>query len=102
MHPYSRFAVSLVLALTIWSPMGLNVVRGRTDTARALIGYVLAYVIARICVGGFDRLVRGYRASMAAAADAAAPDPDPDVVDAEIDEGRPTRRPADAGNPAMS
>ena len=98
MHPYSRFAVSLVLALTIWSPMGLNVVRGRTDTARALIGYVLAYVIARICVGGFDRLVRGYRASLAAAAAAAAPDPD--VVDAEIDEGRPSRRQPGVANSA--
>lgn len=92
MHPYSRFAVSLVLALTIWSPMGLNVVRGRTDTARALIGYVLAYVIARICVGGFDRLVRGYRASIAVV------EPDPDVVDAEIDEGRPSRRQPDVAD----
>jgi hypothetical protein len=52
----------MVLALTLWSPVALAVVDGRSDAARGLVWYAVAVVVAKFAVGGFDRLVRGYRA----------------------------------------
>lgn len=63
MHPFSRLTVVVLLALTIWSPVGMGVMQGRTDAVRGLLCYALALLVAKVAVAGFDGLVRRYRSS---------------------------------------
>jgi hypothetical protein len=62
MHPFSRLALSVGLALAMWAPTGRDVIAGHASPSRALVMYAAALFLARFCVEGFDLLVRRYRA----------------------------------------
>ena len=61
MHPSTRFALTAVSALVLWSSSMLACLRGDLDLPTAGIRFVIAFVVAKLGFGVLDMLLTAYR-----------------------------------------
>ena len=60
MNPAARLSVALVTALVLWLPTLAATMRGDIDLIQAAVRYLVAFVLARVAVGGIARLIHSY------------------------------------------
>jgi hypothetical protein len=60
MNPSARLSISLLLALVLWLPTLSASLRGDVDLSVAAVRYLLAFLLARVAVGGVAKLLEGY------------------------------------------
>jgi hypothetical protein len=60
MNPAARLSVSLLLGLVLWLPTLSASLRGDLDLSAAATRYLLAFLLARVAVGGVVKLLEGY------------------------------------------
>lgn len=60
MNPFTRLAASLVLALAMWTPALLSLLRGSMDILLAGLFFVGALAIAYIGTGIVGSIINGY------------------------------------------
>lgn len=84
MTPALRLALSLVLSLLMWLPTIPSALRVQDQPEMIALRYLLALVVARVCVGLAFRVIRGYAAAVLADDEDEAPESEP----AEADDGQ--------------
>jgi hypothetical protein len=57
------FCLSLMVSLAVWLPTLLATLRGDQNLPTAGLRYLVALALARLAVGGLDRLLTGYRSA---------------------------------------
>lgn len=60
MNPNTRFSVTLLVSLALWSTTMLAALRGDIDIAVAGVRYLVAFAVAWLGVGMFSALVHAY------------------------------------------
>lgn len=61
MNPYLVFSTSLFAALALWLPSLGACLRGDLAFPTAALRFTVAFVLARVALGGISRLVLAYR-----------------------------------------
>lgn len=60
MNPAAQLSASLLAALLLWLPSVSATLRGDLDLPTAAVRYLLAFVLARLAIGGISRLFVSY------------------------------------------
>lgn len=63
MNPAARLSIALLAGLVLWMPTFEATMRGDVDLPESAVRYLVAFLLARLAVGGLAALIRGYAAA---------------------------------------